>query len=591
MAVFGNEGRNAGGGSGGRSSVAALISAVNGTTAGWGSTQDINPTAAGLTFSLPAIGVGGIAPTLKTISLRHVGTSPVTIALTGGTLNSAVGLTMNPGSIWTIEAQTLTTANVSATNAAQGVVSDVGTAVMALGVSLTAGNISVATAIALGLTFTAQETATYIVSLNLHGNQTVATESLAGILVDTLTPTVAIVGSETLVSVPGATGQYSGSNTFSFSAIAGRTYQARAFSTAGGAGTVGVISNTNGRSTLTWQKVGGSTVSAVAGAVAGDRKFSDLLFDHGNWIILDGRLKTALTTAQQAVATSLGYGANIPDMRGRMALGIGGTIGATALGQGGSSTIAQNQLPNVTLSISGSAAQGGNGIWWYNGTTGNARMPNGGNTFDAQTITSLTVSGNTASINGGVAQQNYVPSYAAGNWFVWLGSSANTITLASVLTGATQSIGGLSGIAPAPIAGQQNFKLLGDGTWGTGAANLTAGALSAVVGGVTFSINNADPMTLTTSLAMTGFVTSEVFNVAAGGTYDFWRAAGSGLATAGSTLIRGGSWNGLTSKLIGLSSSSYCCVIQGYLVGNGRTFRISGGSTNGSPNVIIEVVA
>jgi hypothetical protein len=59
----------------------------------------------------------------------------------------------------------------------------------------------------------------------------------------------------------------------------------------------------------------------------------------------------------------------------------------------------------------------------------NARMPNGGNIFDAQTVTSLTVSGNTASINGGVAQQNYVPSYAAGNWFVWLGPNAATVSL------------------------------------------------------------------------------------------------------------------------------------------------------------------
>jgi hypothetical protein len=193
-------------------------------------------------------------------------------------------------------------------------------------------------------------------------------------------------------------------------------------------------------------------------------------------------------------------------------------------------------------------------------------------------------------LSGGVTQQNYVPSYAAGNWFVWLGSSVSTLSLAQGMVGASSAVAGVSGTVPAPLAGQQNFGLQGDGTWGTGAINLTAGTLSAVIGGVTFSITNADPMFLTTSLAMTGFVTSEVFQVAVGGVYDFWRAAGSGLASAGSTLIRGGSWNGVTNRNIGLSSSSYCCVVQGYLVGNGRTFRISGGSTNGSPNVIIEVV-
>jgi hypothetical protein len=444
MAIFGTEGGNTGSGSGGRSSVAALVSAVNATTAGWGSTQDINPTVTGLTFSLPAIGVGDIAPTLKTVSLRHIGTNPVTLALTGGTLSNAIGLIMLPGSIWTFEAQTLTTANVSATNAAQLVVSDVGTAIMPTGVSLLAGNISAATAIALtGLAFTAQETATYLVSLSLHSNQTAATESLTGVLVDTLTPTVAITGSETLVAVPGATGQYSGSNTFSFSAVAGRTYQARAFSTAGVA-TAAVISNTNGRSTLTWQKNGGSTVSAVAGAVAGDRKFSDLLLDHSNWILLDGRLKTALTTAQQAVATSLGYGVNIPDMRGRMALGIGGTIGATALGQGGSATIAQNQLPNVVLSFSGSTGNAGAHSHTING---NANGATGGSqgTFSTVAASNWAVissvvdhahsfSGTTTSLSGGVTQQNYVPSYAAGNWFVWLGASAQTITFGTPTT-------------------------------------------------------------------------------------------------------------------------------------------------------------
>jgi hypothetical protein len=258
MAVFGNEGGSVSGGSGGRSSVAALVSAVNATTAGWGSTQDINATATGLTFSLPAVGVGDIAPTLKTLLLQNIGVNPVTLALTSGVLNSAVGLVMLPRSVWTIEAQTLTTANVSATNASQPVVSDVGTAVLSSSVSILAGNNSTATAIVLtGLTFTAQETATYIVSLSLHGNQTSATQNLTGVLVDTVTPAVAITGSETLISVPGSIGEYSGSNTFSFSAVAGRTYQARAFNTSGVA-TAAVISNTNGRSTLTWQKAGGA---------------------------------------------------------------------------------------------------------------------------------------------------------------------------------------------------------------------------------------------------------------------------------------------------------------------------------------------
>jgi hypothetical protein len=211
---------------------------------------------------------------------------------------------------------------------------------------------------------------------------------------------------------------------------------------------------------------GQALVSATAGATAGDIKFSGLTTDHsGNWILLDGRLKSALTPAQQTVATSLGYGTNIPDMRGRMAVGVGGTLGAALNAIGGSLSIAQNALPNVTLPVSGSAGLGGSGIWWYNGTTGNARMPNGGGVFDAQSTTSLTVSGNTASINGGVTQQNFISPYFANNWFVWLGSSASTVTVASSMVGANGTVAGTGGTVPAPAATDNTKFLRGDGTW------------------------------------------------------------------------------------------------------------------------------
>jgi hypothetical protein len=211
---------------------------------------------------------------------------------------------------------------------------------------------------------------------------------------------------------------------------------------------------------------GQALVSATAGAAAGDIKFSGLTTDHsGNWILLDGRLKSTLTPAQQTVATSLGYGTNIPDMRGRMAVGAGGTLGAALNAIGGSLSIAQNALPNVTLPISGSAGLGGSGIWWYNGTTGNARMPNGGGVFDAQSTTSLTVSGNTASINGGVAQQNFISPYFANNWFVWLGSSVSTVTVASPMVGANGTIAGSGGTVPNTAATDNTKFLRGDGAW------------------------------------------------------------------------------------------------------------------------------
>ena len=84
---------------------------------------------------------------------------------------------------------------------------------------------------------------------------------------------------------------------------------------------------------------------AVALATIGDAKSGFQTADHGSgWILLDGRLKTALTATQQTQATALGFGLNIPNATGRAF--VQGTLGA----QIGSSTITQANLPAVNLS-------------------------------------------------------------------------------------------------------------------------------------------------------------------------------------------------------------------------------------------------
>jgi hypothetical protein len=120
--------------------------------------------------------------------------------------------------------------------------------------------------------------------------------------------------------------------------------------------------------------------------------------------------------------------------------------------------------------------------------------------------------------------------------------------------------------------------------------NLTATNLSQSLGGVTFTITNADPMTLTTSVAMTGFVYADVYQMGAGSTMDSWLLAGSGAASSGARLHRGRSWNAVTVGNIGLSSTPYCCTVDGYLTGAGKVFSFSGGSANGTPNVTIALV-
>jgi len=97
-------------------------------------------------------------------------------------------------------------------------------------------------------------------------------------------------------------------------------------------------------------------VSTVA---FGDTKSSYVTSDHNGWILLNGRAKSSLNAAQQARATSLGFGANIPNGRDRFVVGAGS---AFALGStGGSKTIERSALPNTALTFnvtSGLESQG-----------------------------------------------------------------------------------------------------------------------------------------------------------------------------------------------------------------------------------------
>jgi microcystin-dependent protein len=82
----------------------------------------------------------------------------------------------------------------------------------------------------------------------------------------------------------------------------------------------------------------------------GDIKAGRQPADHVGWILCNGRLKSTLTTTQQAVATALGIGANIDDARGKalFAAGANGIVlGAT--GGAATATVAQANLPNVSL--------------------------------------------------------------------------------------------------------------------------------------------------------------------------------------------------------------------------------------------------
>jgi hypothetical protein len=89
---------------------------------------------------------------------------------------------------------------------------------------------------------------------------------------------------------------------------------------------------------------------------AGDVKSGFQTNDHNGWVKLNGRLKSSLTISQQAVATSLGFGANLPDASNTYLSQNGSSMGAVS----GSNTVALTQanLPNVNFT--GSTGNAGN---------------------------------------------------------------------------------------------------------------------------------------------------------------------------------------------------------------------------------------
>lgn len=119
---------------------------------------------------------------------------------------------------------------------------------------------------------------------------------------------------------------------------------------------VGLLVYNNGSSGLQagyyyWNGTGWTTIVVAFGNLptTGDVKTGIQTADHNGWIKLDGRLKSTLTATQQTQATSLGVGANLPDATNAVLMQSSGTLGTVTGSM--SATIEQNQLPNITPTI------------------------------------------------------------------------------------------------------------------------------------------------------------------------------------------------------------------------------------------------
>jgi hypothetical protein len=167
-------------------------------------------------------------------------------------------------------------------------------------------------------------------------------------------------------------------------------------------------------------------------AAFGDVKTGIQATDHGGWVKLDGRLTSSLTSTQQLQAAVLGIGSNLPDASNAVLMQNGLTLGNVS--GSNTKTIAQNQLPNVTLGGSTSTAgahthnlrvtqdanlqsgvQSGVATDNNNAGTSNAQVVSGG--AHTHTIT-------TTSINGNVTQQqlDITPKALSINVFIYLGT-------------------------------------------------------------------------------------------------------------------------------------------------------------------------
>lgn len=173
----------------------------------------------------------------------------------------------------------------------------------------------------------------------------------------------------------------------------------------------------------------GSSWVLLSNANYGDIKTSIQSTDHNGWIKLDGRLLSGLSTTQQAQATTLGIGANLPDATNAYLVQNGGILGT--VGGSNSKTIARSDLPNFTqtsdTSTSGNHSHFVNLAAGYGSNPARVSPGNGTNVAGGSSYTVHGGSHNHAitipSLNGGVDQTSFdiTPKSLSVNTFIYLG--------------------------------------------------------------------------------------------------------------------------------------------------------------------------
>jgi hypothetical protein len=162
----------------------------------------------------------------------------------------------------------------------------------------------------------------------------------------------------------------------------------------------------------------------------GDVKTGFQTTDHNGWIKLDGRLKSSLTSSQQAQATSLGILTILPDATNAFLVQNTASIGTVS--SSNTKTILQANLPNVTLNGTTGADVGHThtipfttstmNLSWGVTTGGGAGYNTAGTTTTSSSATH-THPFTTSSLNGGITQTtlDITPKSLSVNTFIYLG--------------------------------------------------------------------------------------------------------------------------------------------------------------------------
>ncbi len=211
------------------------------------------------------------------------------------------------------------------------------------------------------------------------------------------------------------------------------TYKLKAWASYG---TYGAYSELNGRTGVSWKKISGNAPMTVINY--GDVKTGFQSDDHSGWIKLNGRAKSTLSATQQAQATALGIGTNLPNADNAFMVQNGSAIGTVA--GSNTKTIAQSNLPNVTLG--GSTTTNGSHTHTTNVNSNTVKLVSGNSVTAMAEGNSNWTSGSaesnanvlaeagnhshsitTNSINGGVTQValDITPKSMSVNTFIYLG--------------------------------------------------------------------------------------------------------------------------------------------------------------------------